>query len=152
MSILNRVDTRFVTTSNAATTSIDFTGTRPVSGALVQFGATVNMNLLKFDDSLSGEGFQSIDQTGNDLGYERFAYWLDWSTNARLQVQNNNMTAAEVNQILVECAVEATAQGATAGTLNISGSNAAPDGSSGGFDGDQAVIDLTNLGITVTTS
>jgi hypothetical protein len=71
-------------------------------------------------------------------------------------LDNNNMTAAEVNHILVDLAAHVASEGAGGDfigrSINISGTNAAPDSTSGGFNGTQAVSDLQAKGITVTTS
>jgi len=75
---------------------------------------------------------------------------------SRIQLQNNSMNVSDVNHILVDLYSLVSGEGGggdyTGRTITINGTNAAPDGSSGGFDGDQAVIDLTAKGITVTTS
>jgi|TARA_Y100000310_G_scaffold342760_1_gene447307 hypothetical protein len=67
---------------------------------------------------------------------------------------SNNLTTAEVNQMLVEMYGLVSSEGGggdyTGRSIQVQG-NSAPDGSSGGYDGDQAVIDLVAKGITVTT-
>lgn len=99
----------------------------------------------------SGNGNMLSFQMFNcDLGYVDFTTFTFTGNNAKLLIDNNNMTTAEVNHILVDMAALADAAG-TGKNIDIS-ENAAPDGSSGGFDGDQAVIDLIALGIAVTTS
>lgn len=69
---------------------------------------------------------------------------------------NNNMLTGEVNHILFDLAAhvasEASGGDFTGRTINISGSNSAPDTISGGFDGVQSVLDLQSKGITVITS
>lgn len=68
-----------------------------------------------------------------------------------IYVQDNNMTSAEVNQTLVE--LDNDALGTYTGrTINIGGTNAAPDSSSGGYDGSAAVTSLVTKGFTVTHS
>ena len=59
------------------------------------------------------------------------------------------MTAAEVNCILADLD---SILGAGTGTIDLSGSNAAPDGSSGGCDGTTAKSNLQGNGWTVTTN
>ena len=79
-----------------------------------------------------------------DLGVVDFS----GTTYNSIRVENNNMTAAEVNETLVNL----DTQGLTSKNLNISGTNAAPDGTSGGFDGLTAKTNLQGKGWTVTTS
>jgi hypothetical protein len=67
-------------------------------------------------------------------------------------IQDCNWSTAEVNKILVDIATIEASHNYGTGTINISGSNAAPDSSSGGYDGTQAVTDLVNAGYIVTTS
>jgi len=71
-----------------------------------------------------------------------------------MRLYDNNMTAAEVNHTLVDLdtITAANPSGWSGGTIDISGSNAAPDGSSGGYDGNTAVTNLIASGWTVTTS
>lgn len=65
--------------------------------------------------------------------------------NSRIRLQNNGMTASEVNQILVDFSGNATynLSGWDNINLNIGGSNADPDSGSGGYDGLSAVSFLT---------
>jgi len=68
-----------------------------------------------------------------------------------LLVANNNMTSAQVNQILVDLDTNST--GTFLGrTIDISGSNAAPDASAGGIDGLTAKTNLIAKSFSVTTS
>lgn len=92
------------------------------------------------------------------------AFYIDFTVctiinkqNSRtLNVSDNNWTAAIVNQTLVD--LEAHVSGETAGgdytgrVIIMNGSNAAPDGTSGGFDGLTAKTSLQSFGITVTTN
>jgi hypothetical protein len=63
----------------------------------------------------------------------------------RITLQNNNMSAATVNHILVDFSGNATYNptGWSNIDLDISGSNAAPDSSSGGYNGLAAIAFLT---------
>jgi hypothetical protein len=65
--------------------------------------------------------------------------------NPRISLRDNNMIAADVNHILVDFANIATINptGWSNINLNISGTNAAPDSSSGGYDGIAARDTLT---------
>lgn len=71
--------------------------------------------------------------------------------NVNIRFENNGMTAAEVNEMLVDLDGMATG-GFTGRSINISGTNAAPDSSSGGFDGSAAKTSLIGKSFTVTTS
>jgi len=66
--------------------------------------------------------------------------------NPRIALQNNNMIADDVNHILVDFSNNATnnPSGWSNVVLNIGGSNASPDVSSGGYDGLSAITFLTN--------
>lgn len=75
---------------------------------------------------------------------------LTYATSAKVELNGNSMTAAEVNCILED--LNATLPGSGTGSVNISGSNAAPDGSSGGCDGTTAATGISAKGYTVTTS
>lgn len=68
-----------------------------------------------------------------------------------LQMQNNGMTAAQVNKILVDLDTNATS-GFTGRSIQLSGTNSAPDGTSGGLDGVTAKDNLITKNFTVTTS
>jgi len=68
-----------------------------------------------------------------------------------IQLQNNNMTAEEVNHILVD--LNNIAQlGYTGRSIIINGSNASPDSLSGGYDGLTAKASLISKGFSVLTS
>lgn len=75
---------------------------------------------------------------------------LTFATNVDLRLQNNAMTTAEVNCILVD--LNATLPGSGTGKVNISGTNAAPDGSTGGCDGTTAAAGIAGKGYTVTAT
>jgi hypothetical protein len=88
---------------------------------------------------------------GNNLGYVNFAgkgFVFD-ANNCFLQLQNNNMSAEIVNHILVDLNSIALT-GYTGRVINIGGSNADPDNSSGGYDGLAAKAALEGKGFTVT--
>ena len=83
----------------------------------------------------------------NDLGYVDFRP-LSGATlvnNSRIRLNDNTMTAAEVNHILVDFVTIATSNpsGWDYVVLNIAGTNADPDSSSGGYDGLAAITTLT---------
>jgi hypothetical protein len=87
---------------------------------------------------------------GCDLGYIDFTVMsgATFDSSDTIYLYDNNMTAAEVNHILVDF----DTIGWSGVTLDISGTNAAPDGTSGGFDGLTARNNLTGKTWTVTTS
>ena len=68
-----------------------------------------------------------------------------------LRAFNNNMTAAEVNQILVDLDTNST-NAFTNRIISIAGTNAAPDTTSGGLNGSAAKTNLVGKGFTVTTN
>jgi hypothetical protein len=63
-------------------------------------------------------------------------------------MQNNAMTTAGVNLSLHTRNLDASG----GGSFNISGTNAAPDTTSGGYDGVAAKLALQGKGVTVTTN
>lgn len=100
---------------------------------------TVNGNIGTFNHS------------NNNLGVVNYGN-IGWNiNNASLLAFSNGMTAAEVNEILVGIDTVATS-GFTGRSINIAGSNAAPDSSSGGFNGTAAVASLISKGFSMTTS
>ena len=66
-------------------------------------------------------------------------------------MQDNGMNASEVNRILTELDTNAT-NSFTGRSINLSGTNAAPDTTSGGLDGSAAKTSLIGKGFSVTTS
>jgi hypothetical protein len=89
---------------------------------------------------------------GCDLGYIDFTVMpnIMEETNSEITLQNNNMTAAEVNQILVE--LDSIVTGGYVGIINLGGNNAAADGTSGGYDGLTAKTNLIAKSKSVTTN
>jgi hypothetical protein len=76
---------------------------------------------------------------------------------ANIALQSNNMSSGDVNHILVDLdnmSTNLNPAGWTGGTLNISGSNGAPDTTSGGYNGISAISSLTGATNqwTITTS
>ena len=111
-----------------------------------------NLNTLVFPTS-SLARFSDIYIHSCDLGYCDFTVLPSAShqNSFRLDLYDNNMTAAEVNHILVDID-SGSISGYTGRNINLSGTNAAPDNSSGGFDGLAATGSLISKGFTVTTS
>ena len=102
---------------------------------------TISIQTLT-DASMFSITSQKTFQANNcDLGYVDFKPMsgLTLNSSSTILLQNNNMTTGEVNHILVDF-VTTTWDGVT---LDISGTNAAPDSISGGFDGISAISTLT---------
>lgn len=132
--------------------SCGLTGTLDISGytglaALVRFQNNAGLTGITWPAS-SGT-ITTIWFDVCDMGYTDMTN-LTISSAVDMRMQNNSMTAAEVNHILVD--LDATLPGTGTGTLNIAGSNAAPDGSSGGYDGLTAKANLIAAGYSVTTN
>ena len=94
-----------------------------------------------------------------DLGYIDFTGIPDALavSGSAISLQNNNMTATEVDHILVDLASLVDEEGAggdyTSREINIGGTNAAPtDGTSTGYDGLAAKTALEDKGISVTVT
>lgn len=106
-----------------------------------------NLMLIKFAAS-GNTPFKRMNMGLSDLGYSNFSV-LDFGLNNLIfYINNNSMTAAEINHILVDIDAVATG-GYTGRQIDASGSNAPPDGSSGGYDGLTAKSNLEGKGFTV---
>jgi len=136
--------------------SCGLTGTLDVSGLTGlsdNFRAYLNDALTSVAFPPTTNIFNSIWLNDCDLGYIDFTVMTNCIdiNDATIRLQGNLMTAAEVNQILVD--IDSITDGLYTGrSINISGDNAAPDSSSGGFDGDAAIVSLATKNITVTAS
>lgn len=114
--------------SGSPLTSITFTA---ITGTLTRFQFNnCSVNNFNVDDLGSG----AFDVSG-----------------CQIDLNDQGFTATETNRFLVQLD-SITANVGTGKSLLIAGTNAAPDGSSGGFDGDAAVTSLISKGFTVTTS
>lgn len=157
--------------SNTSITGIDHTGRSGeldrylVSGSgftgavdLSMFTYGTNM-IYRFDStgitSLSlnltaGANITNLWINGTSIGVQALG---NNTLNAAAEMRYNNMslTAAEVNENLVNLDNASFGPGAS-GTILIDGTNAAPDGTSGGFDGLTAKSNLIADGYTVTTN
>lgn len=100
----------------------------------------------------------NIDMGSCDFGYIDYTVLTGFMqyNNITVSLGSNTKTTTEVNHELVDFAAMVAGEGAggdhTGGVVTTAGDNAAPDGTSGGFDGDQAVIDLVDKGRTVFTN
>ena len=93
----------------------------------------------------------------SNLDYVNFLPLSGASITGDIELQNNNMSVTDVNHILVDfdnISTNLNPSGWTGTTLDISGTNSAPDSSSGGFDGIAALSSLTGgtNNWTITTS
>lgn len=132
--------------------SCDITGTLDLSGltglgGLMQLRNNSNMTGVTFPTSAVTT--TQLQMNACNLGYVDLTN-MTFSSAISFQMENNGMTTAEVNHMLVD--MDNTFPGTGTGTINIAGTNAAPDGSSGGFDGNTAKSNLITAGYTVTTS
>ncbi len=119
----------------------------PLSGGLIANG---NTGSTGFIFSTTGNGtFSSINLSGCNYGYINFLNISTSRNSTLIQLQNNAMTAEEVNHILADLDSISTA-GYTGRTINIGGTNADPDSSSGGYNGLAAKTSLEGKGFTVT--
>jgi len=92
-----------------------------------------------------------------DLDYVNFLPLSGASINGDIRLEENSMSVTDVNHILVDfnnISTNLNPSGWTGTTLDISGTNAAPDSSSGGFNGIAALSSLTGgtNNWTITTS
>lgn len=99
----------------------------------------------------AGDVSRIIDFSRSDIGYIDLTD-NDFDVNSLvLDLSDNSMTATEVNHYLVDADAESSG-GPTGRVITIDGTNAAPDGASGGFDGLTAKTNLIAKGFTVTTN
>lgn len=73
----------------------------------------------------------------------------DWNAGIYINLNSNSFSTDVVNHILVDIDNSIISG---SGVILIAGTNSAPDSSSGGYDGDAAVLSLISKGITITTS
>jgi hypothetical protein len=139
----------------------NLTGTHDMS-MLTKLGGIIrlyfNPNLTNIIFPPSTQNFFNIDTGIGDSAFSLYNCNLDYidfkplsgatlNNSARIQLQNNAMTAADVNHILVDFVTIATSNptGWDSIVLNIGGTNANPDTTSGGYDGLAAIATLTGL-------
>ena len=105
------------------------------------------VSVSTFSNGGTGTVTSSLGFYGCDLGYVDFKplSGATLSDGVRIRLHNNNMVADEVNQILVDFSGNATYNliGWDNIDLDIGGTNADPDNSSGGYDGLAAISFLT---------
>jgi len=116
-----------------------------------------NPNLTSITHPLSTEEFNAYYAFSCGLDYVNFLPLSGITITGDIRLYDNNMSVTDVNHILVDfdnISTNLNPSGWTGTTLNISGTNAAPDSSSGGFDGVAALSSLTGgtNNWTITTS
>ena len=152
-----------VTTTASTTTYVDIsacnlTGTFDLASSFpnLNTGGLIinsNVNLTNIINPSSSNAITYYHAYNCDLGYVDFTPFsgLTNINSCQVYLYGNNMTAAEVNHILVDLD-SISVGGYTGRVINIAGSNTAPDGTSGGFDGLTAKSNLITKGFTVTTN
>lgn len=115
-----------------------------------------NTNMTSLTLNSSNGLLNAIRAYLSDLGYIDFTGCSLAANNVLISIYSNNMTATEVNHILVDLYSLVSSEGVggdyTGRSIDISGTNAAPDGTSGGYDGLTAKTNLQGKGFTVTTN
>jgi hypothetical protein len=143
--------------------SCNITGTLDISmftvltaNAQIQIQSNGNMTGVSMP---TGTGsLRLFDANACDLGYIDFTGIPDALkiNSSAIRIHDNRMTATEVNHILMDLAGLVSGEDAggdfTGRTIRIDGTNAAPDTTSGGYNGVTAKSDLESKGITVTVT
>lgn len=129
----------------------------PIGGTNGMFYFYSNPNLTNITFKSSGNGLlKDFRAYSCDLGYINLASggMSLAANNCSIQLQDNAMGVADVNHILVDLyslvSGEPGGGSYTGRTINIGGTNDAPDNSSGGYDGLTAKSNLEGKGFTVT--
>lgn len=116
---------------------------------LTTFQANGNSSLATLTLPASSGSLVKFRVEGCDLPYFDLTN-LTLASNIDLRFDTNNMTTAEVNCMLVD--VESIIPTTGTGSIEADGTNAAPDGSTGGCDGDAAVTTISGYGYSVFTT
>ncbi|MEP3387720.1 MAG: hypothetical protein ABJO02_06015 [Reichenbachiella sp.] len=143
--------THFQIGSNDLTGTLDLTNVALSSTNIIEIHNNPNLNNIIWGSSNTPYTSISTRKFNDcDLGYMDLpaANIIDFNEN-NIHLQNNSMSAAEVNQYLVDFDNHTTSGTAT---FDLSGTNAAPDAFSGGFDGLAAKVSLEAKGFTVITN
>jgi len=116
-----------------------------------------NPSLTGVTHTASTQNFDNYWANDCDLGYINFLPLSGVAMNLSIKLQDNNMTAADVNHILVDfdnLSTNLNPSGWSGVTLDISGTNSTPDSVSGGHNGLTALGSLTGItnNWTITTS
>jgi len=128
----------------------NLTGTQDVPFTRLKTEADFSNNpmLTELNFATTGELITKLRLNNCSLGLINWSAFTASNDNIEIRLADNNMSAAEVNQNLA--AIDA--KGWENGSLTIDGSNAAPNGTSGGVDGNDAVSSLIAKGWTVQTT
>lgn len=138
----------------------DITGTHDMKNLRLRAGGRFWIyNNTSLEDILfasTNQAHAEVRAYNCDLGYVDCTTLSLARANQLTYFYDNNMTAAEVNHMLVDfynlVSGESAGGDYTGRIINIGGTNAAPDGTSGGYDGLTAKTNLQGKGFTVTTS
>lgn len=137
--------TSLIYVNNCNLSTLDLSSMTGMAG---QFRAQQNSNLTSITLPASSGVQTTFWAYSCNLGYVDFTVLTGANNGYVIRLENNSMTAAEVNHILVDL----DGKGWINGNINIAGTNAAPDGTSGGYDGLTAKTNLIGKGWTVTTN
>lgn len=131
-------------------TTVDVSGLTGLGGV---FTVTNSLSLTTLIMPASTQTFSNFDCSVCDLDYFDLTPLtnLTESTSATIDLSDNSMTAEEVNHFLVDLDSMSTGGFATR-VITIDGTNAAPDGTSGGYDGLTAKANLIAKTFTVNTN
>lgn len=133
------------TTANV-TNDQDFSALTTINNCRIDYRNGGNVSNITFPPTAGS--LTEFDFKGHDLGYNAGITNFATSDGIVVDLSDNGMTTTEVNFWLRDF----DNSGWTGGTLNIAGSNAAPDTTSGGVNGVAAVSSLTGKSWTVITS
>ena len=113
------------------------------------FDVSSNSSLTAVTFPASTQNFTSIHTSGCSLSYlNLLPISASSSDNISISFNNNSWKADVVNHMLYDLDII----GWTGGTMDISGTNEAPDASSGGYNGTVAKASLDGKGWTITTT
>ena len=129
---------------------LDVSGMDRLSGV---FNCSANPSLTTLTLPTSSQTFSKFIANDCNLNYFDFTTLSNLTESAGVSIDlvNNNLTKAEVNHFLVDLDTIST-NAYTGRSIAIAGTNSAPDGSSGGYDGLTAKSNLISKGFTVTTN
>jgi hypothetical protein len=146
----NGTITYFVANSCNLTGDMDFKDAAINATGVQYIYLQANPNLTGIIFKPSGNGYIiKLYAYTCDLGYINFNVGFNLQlNNTNIDIKDNSMTVSEVNHILVDLD-SISSSGYTGRVINIGGTNADPDGSSGGYDGLTAKSNLEGKGFTV---
>lgn len=125
--------------------TLDVSGLTGLGGVFNVFG---NSGLTDVTMPASNTVLTAFGGQNCALGFITLGTWLATNDNVVINLTNNATNAGETNCILDDLDLT----GWTGGTVTLTGTNAAPDSSSGGCDGDAAVVNLVADTWTVNTN